>query len=504
VTQVPPDPAKSRIKPSSALHGVAWTGGARVFAQAAQFVFLGVAARCLSPADFGTFTILLVTSLGLVTIGQAGWREYVITSASCEAREKAHGLSILAGFATAAMGAGGTAAMHAFHAAPDSVVVAGLLSACAGLVPPSMARTGQLTRDNRMTAIGQIQVLSELAGVIAGVTALHFGLAMVSLGIARLANVGVQLAGLAFATRDFGARLPRGAERQEITGFATANAGMYAVGTMLGPTATGLYRAGARFTGAVAEVIAEPTRLLAWSTFKAVPGQDQNGLNTAARGFLLPLFALAVPTYVGLAAIAQPVVLICLGDGWQESARVIQFLAAGRLLCLPQAISEPLLANRGHVHIIPRIAFVSCGALVLGIAIGGHFGLLGVLWADIAATAAVLPIVIAVQTRIGGLRWLDLVRPLLPVLVSTGLMLAAMTLAHASIPYPNLVVELAGQVAVGALSYSLALAVSAPALVRTMLGRFRRADNPAEVTARPHGQPAAMPVLSVADPGAKP
>jgi O-antigen/teichoic acid export membrane protein len=480
-TELPSSGTPSRASGGGA-KGAAWTGGARACAQASQFLLLSVAAHYLEPAQFGTFTLISVTALGFSVVAQAGWREYIISQDDERARSDAHAISLLSGLVLAALGLLASFVYYQVTRQSLEALTATLLACWVALVPATTAQSGILTMRGHLSSLGKAQVAAELASLAVGVFALHLGLGVLALAISKLAMQTTALITALVQSRWYSVTRPsrtsadtifRFARRvltARVTSFAIMNVSLYAIGGLLGPADAGLYRAGARFAGAVGEVIAEPVRLLAWTRFR--DSKDGNVDIAATQrtrlSFLLTTLAVAFPLLLGLAATSETIVRLCLGPRWLAAAPVVSLLAVGRLFTVPSTMTEPVLTLRGRVQLVPRLAFVSFGLVVSGIVVGSMFGLSGVAWGELSAAFVMLPVTIFMQTRVGGLPWRKLVGPGLAVFVCAVAMVVPVRAVGSALAELSPVLVLLAQCAAGTLAYAVALRLLAPQALTTL------------------------------------
>ena len=116
-----------------------------------------------------------------------------------------------------------------------------------------------------------------------------------------------------------------------LASFASQRSSHFVVGRLLGPAALGLYTVGS-------EIAMLPTTDLIAPMNRAVfPGYarmaaDPDALRQSFGDILGVIWIIALPASLGVAAIAQPLVLTMLGDKWTDAVIVVQILAlAGTL-----------------------------------------------------------------------------------------------------------------------------------------------------------------------------
>lgn len=399
-------------------------GLSRVWSLGAQFATFVIAARFLGPEDFGVYALVYLVCSFLLLAAGMGWGEYAFTNED----ERP---SAVAGALTAGLG-GGVALAAAGYVADRMIAANGdlfLLSALlAGFMPLRAANAmllSQLIVKDRLNRVASAQMLSETAFLIATAACLNMGLGLVSLGIAKIAQETTSLAICWQRSYPLVARWPDAARLRQmigfvskiqlsaLAGFAQENISTLLIGLFLGPGGTGLYRAGARFPGAVSEVISEPLKPIAWISIRDA-GNDPRRLRSSVLTLLTISLSAGAAAFTGLSLVAHTLVATLLGSEWSPAAMVIIMLAARRFLLLPVSVLLPLLAFSGHLNLAPRVAVAS--AILSGIAliIFAPFGLNWAAAGQVLATLGAVWIMMPAVQRAAGLRLTDIASTLLP------------------------------------------------------------------------------------------
>ncbi|GAB4466189.1 MAG: lipopolysaccharide biosynthesis protein [Burkholderiaceae bacterium] len=173
----------------------------------------------------------------------------------------------------------------------------------------------------------------------------------------------------------------------------------FAVGRFLGSQPLGLYTVGAEFAQIpTSDLIAPVNRVL-------FPGLARLADDLAQfRRTFLDVIAVttlfAVPAAVGVAAVAQPLVLVLLGPKWLEAVPVIRILAlAGAVLAMTSCNGSAYLAL-GQPRFITLVAGARLVVLVpLAFALTAYFGLVGAAYAELATALAGLLVSLPVVLR---------------------------------------------------------------------------------------------------------
>lgn len=423
---------------------------ARIAAQAMQFALFLYAARVLSTADFGVFSLAYAVIVGLTVLAEAGWREWVLCAVTPRQVDEAGGAALVTGGVIMALGLGLLALGARTAISPALVMVAGLLLPWIVARPLVSVQMGVLTRAGRLSHIAVVQWLCEVAGLATGIALLHLGAGLAALAWAKLALLGVELAGYTLGVRRLGLALPGRASLREMMRFSLhitaarvltylqGNLTTLVVGAAFSPALVGLYRAAMRLGGTAQEVIREPARMVGWSWLRAALDQDQAGdggtkatssahLLAAAHRFLDLAVTVGAVLLVVLALESGHVVRLLLGPKWTDAAGLVTLLSLGMIARLPQALAEPLFPLLGKAWLTRRLALLTAGTGLACFLIALPFGLTMVALADMVAALLMLGPLLFMLVSEGGLLLRLALRPFVLALLS-GLAVAGLAI----------------------------------------------------------------------------
>ena len=475
--------------PSAAI----WTAGSRAFIQCVNFFTLILAARYLTPSDFGVFAMVSAIVFGLSQLAEAGWREAILAGdRGNDVKSLISTLAVSSGVLISLIGIAFSYLLPHFGIGEETSRVFFFLSVNVVLGSFCIVQLALLIQHEKLREVGLIQCLSEIAGLMTAIWAFSNGYGIFSLVATKYAvNLTFLLVAL-YVNRWMRFENPLQAKTLEILsfslqilfarliGFANSNIGLFAIGAFLGPTGAGLYRAGSRFAGSLTEVIAEPTRLLAWTLLKRTKqvaeanvtgwgGSHRDGRGDAAT-IVVAVYFIAVPAYIGVAIIAPNVVIMLLGKEWASAAPVLTALSLAYMLQIAAVITEPLLALRGHIRIVPRVSLFSACVMLVCLCSFAQFGLVAAAAGQVVAAMLIFPVTIWVQSRLGGIDWQIVAYRTWPILVAALTMAASVMaidiLASTAI---ELRLRTALDILVGIIVYISTLALLAP----SFLGNFR-------------------------------
>jgi len=426
----------------------AWGAGglalARIAAQAMQFGLFLFAARVLSTADFGVFSLAYTVIVGLTVLAEAGWREWVLCARDRRQIDDAGGAALVTGALIVLAGLGLLALGRRLGISPTLVMVAGLLLPWIVARPLVCVQMGVLTRAGRLHHIAMVQSLCELAGLVTGIALLHHGAGIAALAWAKLALLGVELGGYTVGVRRLGIAVPGLAAWRAMAGFSLqitaarvltylqGNLTTLVIGAAFSPALVGIYRAAMRLGGTAQEVIREPARMVGWSWLRAaldqdlasrVVASDQGGrapprLFAAAHRFLDWAVTIGAALLLVLAIESAPVVRLLLGERWTGASALVMLLSLGMIARLPQALADPLFPLLGKPWLTRWQALLTAGTGLACFLIALPFGVTMVAFADMVAALLMLGPLLFYLVVEGGLSLSLALRPFILAVVS--------------------------------------------------------------------------------------
>jgi O-antigen/teichoic acid export membrane protein len=230
-------------------------------------------------------------------------------------------------------------------------------------------------------------------------------------------------------------------------------------GAVLGLAQLGSFRLGWRFFDFIVQFSVTPLSAVALSTFSTIQ-HDTEKLKRAYLRLTQFVSLGSFPAFFGLGAVADLAIPTILGDKWQDSIIVMQLLGFVMLGGVVNYFFGSALIAIGRVNVMVRQSTAQIVATAILVLIGAQFGIVGVIVAVIARAALVAVYNMAVLRREIGLAPSDFVRALIPPIVASGLMVAAVRFAMLELQgaMPNFVLLIV-LIAIGAAAYGAALVI---------------------------------------------
>ena len=350
-----------------------------------------VLARLLAPEDFGLLAMVAAVT-GVVGV----FKDFGLASATVQRREITHRqvsnlfwINVGVSGALTAIAAAAAPAIAAFYDEPRLVGITLALSSTFLLGGLTAQHLALLRRSMRFTVLAAIEVAGLAFGVVVAVAAAWLGAGYWALVLMQVALAAAKMV-LSWGASPWRPSAPTRAVDvrplvrfgANLSGFALVNyvgrnADDALIGWQLGADSLGMY------SRAYAVLMMPIKQIDGPLTGVAVPGlsrlQDQP---LAYRRFycqaILIIAYLALPLIAAMAAVPSQIILIFLGDQWEEAGIIFRILAFA-------AISQPILFTAGWIHTslgrtdrMFRWSLVSVPVYVLSFVVGLRWGTTGV------------------------------------------------------------------------------------------------------------------------------
>jgi lipopolysaccharide exporter len=450
--------------------GAGWVVAWRMITRTLGLLSTLVLVRLLAPADFGLIALASSFSVSIEAFSWIGIEEGVIRhkAPSPALLDTAFTLSILRGAVVFLIIVAAAYPASRFFGEPRLLAVLIALGATVFIENFINVGTIEFRRDFSFHREFQLYLLPRILSILIGIgsaAVLHTYWAL----IAAIVSNQVLRVAFSYTMHPYRPRLRLSAWR-EMASYSAWNsviAGAGAlrdrvdtmmVGRAMSPAAVGFYALGYEIAGLPVTELISPLTRAAFAGFAAAWREQVAAGETWLR--LVSSMALVTfPAGVGASAVAQPLIALAFGPGWEQAVPVMQVLGIPLCLTVFGMVGQTLFLAQGHMATSLAItAGATLVRLALLAALIPRFGLLG------AALAA--GVGIAVEQGLSGL-WamrrlhLSLPRDLLPqiwrcVLATAGMaaVLWATGLGWREMATPFLIAA----VALGAATYGAALA----------------------------------------------
>lgn len=159
----------------------------------------------------------------------------------------------------------------------------------------------------------------------------------------------------------------------------------FAVGRMLGSQPLGLFTVGAEIAQIPSTDLTAPINRVIFPGFSRL-ADDAGQLRSTFLNVMAVTTMFALPAAVGIAAVAEPLVIAMLGANWIGAVPVIQVLALAAGVSVVTSNNGSAYLALGQPRLITVIAVVRLAALIpLALVLTGRMGLVGAAYAELGA-----------------------------------------------------------------------------------------------------------------------
>lgn len=419
----------------------------RVVAQSAQFLIFLVAVQFLNQSEFGYFALATAICSLFIAAARAGWGQYILAG---HVREEntgfIYGLAMVWGLFLSAVGITIGLLSAWWMETPTLGYVIALISltvtpTCfAGVNESTMLRRGQV----RIATV--IWMVAEVCGLVVGVCTLFLGWKEYGLVAARFAATAITtLLNIAFLKATPSLRGDRETFTKSIMfykdmlgtvilSFFGSNLGLFLIGFMFGGAAAGIYRAAARFSGAITEFVWEPSSILAWKNIPMTEDElsENKDAQTCVRDRylnFLQIFAFIVcPVMLGAASLGPEIVTLLLGEEWRGAGPIFSALIIAGMFHMLYWIGNVVFASLDRTTDILRLQLAAVAILLLLIASLGWVSPLTAALMHLPQALILLWLAVRKISLLLGMNMRDLVTQILPQLICAFGMMAGVLL----------------------------------------------------------------------------
>lgn len=365
--------------------------------QISTLLLMLVAARFLTPVEFGIFSLAILSVTLIRTLLYCGAFEYLLKSKTAEdcAREAFVVNIIVAIGLTAPVATLAVIAWIIFDMSEVSSLMlvllpSNLISAIASWQESLCLKSG------KTKSYYAITTASEIISAITALFMFSYGFGLYSLVVkVYIAAVMVSILYWRTGTAVWSPRFHK-AKMFEILSwsferygavlltFGSTYAADLVLGAFLSPAATGIYRGSSRLVTSVADLFTQPTRLLGMTFYSK---QAANGLESGE--FVARVFSIAAvvgwSALAGLAVSSQTLVPLLLGPSWSSAAPVVSILCLARGFSLIDASIAPALVAHNKQRSVLVNQTLVVPVLVAALLILSPYGVLPATYAVVFA-----------------------------------------------------------------------------------------------------------------------
>jgi O-antigen/teichoic acid export membrane protein len=419
---------------------VIWRSGTQILGQVIAWASTFLVIRWLDPADYGLFAMTQVVLVLLNMLNGYGLASAIIQQPDVQSRaiRQLFGMLLLLNFGLGAAPFLMAPLAAAYYRQPEVADLLRVQSLLYIATPFIALPYALLARAMDFRKQAQVNLISATAGALAALAGAYAGMGVWTLVLAPLVLFATRAVGMTWAARSlmwpsfdfrgagamarFGGLMAAG----QLFWFVQSQADVFIAGRLFDPHTLGIYTTSLFLTQILVQKFIPALNEVAFSAYSRMQ-DDAAGAATAFAKSVRLIMVAAMPFYLGLAATAEPLVLVALGEKWAQAAPVVHLLALAMPFMTLQILFAPATDARGRPGIGAQNSAI--GALLLPIAflIGVHWGVTGMAIAWIAAWPVYLAVTAWRSLPVIGLSvrdWLAAIAPPVTAAVAMALLVA--------------------------------------------------------------------------------
>lgn len=424
---------------TTARMAIAWTSLSRIGIQALQLLTFVIAARWLSPAEYGTFAIVALVTTFVTLLNDFGLQAALVHQEDPSARRysTAFCINIAVGVCFSSLIAAIAYPAQLILGYPD-LAVALVICGTAFAVSLTVVPSALLQRRLQLGRLAAIEFSANAAGAVTSILLAARGFGVISLSVGPVVTAVAMTISLTIVTKFIPTAKPTVADAQSLWGFSGyllgvnstyyvfRNIDIIALTLVSGPAQVGLYsRAYSLVSAPVTQAGAVIGRVL--FPILARTRNDPTAFRDRWLRTSYASFSLFLPIAIAVGVTSPTLVGSLFTEQWWPMATVMTALSVAvpmRLLCNTLG---PVFQATGHTRALFLTTLGQGAATIVGVTVGTHWGPVGVAWGVAIATnvAAFLPL--SVGLRYMEMSILGLLSKLKCVFVAGSVQLAVMT-----------------------------------------------------------------------------
>lgn len=448
--------------------GVAWSITEKVGSMLLQMVVSIVVARLLSPEDFGVMAILtFFTSLALVMV-DSGFSQTLIRkdNPSKEDYRAVFAFNIAASVVLYALLVAGAPMVARYYRLPIIAEIAPVLFLLLPVNALCVIQNTIFTREFRFRLLSQATFT---ASFVAGVVAIAMALA----GCGVWSLVGQRVATLAVKTlilwiksdwrpsRHFSMRPVREMAPFSLRLLTTDliasiynNISQMFIGKIYSADTLGFFNQAQKFKDLPLTSAMQSVQSVTYPALSQI-GNQRDKFAESYRQVLMVVAFMLFPVMMGIAAVAEDLFALLLGEKWMPTVPYLRILCLTGLFQPLAMICYNILKVKSNGAIILRLEIAKKALMTLLLAITIPHSVMAVAWGLALMSFCEFVINFAASMRYTSLGVWRMVRTLLPTALITGVMFLAVAFVGQQMEGFNVVARLVAEVATGVVLYTV-------------------------------------------------
>ena len=473
---------------------VIWRSGSQILAQLVMWTSTFLVIRILDPRDYGLYAMTQVVLVLLGMLNGYGFASAIVQKPEVSEREirQLFGLLIVFNAALALTQIAAAPLVAAYYRQPAVIDLLRVQALLFATTPLTALPYALLSRAMDFKKQAQANLAGSLAGAVTALGGALAGLGVWTLVIAPMTILAVR--GLVMMTLARAWRWPsfdfRGAgyiwrygwvmTLGQLFWFLQSQADVFIAGRHFDPHLLGIYTTALFLTQIFVAKFVPALNEVAFTAYARIQHDRRAMAHAFARATRI-IMVVGMPFYLGLAAVAEPLVLTVLGEKWRETIPVVHLLAFAMPMMTLQVLFTPACDAAGKPGIGVGNGAIGAAVLTAGFLIGVNWGVTGLAAAWIVAYPIYLALSAWRALPVIGVRVAELAEAIAPPAFAAVAMALVVTLADRALPAMAPQWRLVILIAIGGAAYGAWLLIFSRHVVRELIAIVRKQplSNPA-------------------------
>ena len=374
---------------SKAASGLAWTSFEKVGQEVIQFVIGIIIARILAPEDFGVVGMTAIFLALANTIVDSGFGSALIQKKDRTEADYStcFYFNILVGLAIYGILWIAAPWIADFYRTPILTDVVRVLGIAFIINSLSISQTARMTAEMQFRQMSVITIVAQLVTGLVGLVLAMTGWGVWALVFQQIASGAVRLIGMEIALKWVPSLQFSRQSLRHLFGFGSKilcssiintvynNLYTLVIGRAFLPSDVGYYTRANQTAALPTNSLTQVVMKVAYPMMAQVQ-DDVERLRNAYTKFLRAQLFVIFPVLLGIAALAEPLFLVLLGEKWLPAVRLLQVLCLGMLFDPLTVINLNILYVKGRTDLVLRLELIKKPIAFLILFLSLNFGLM--------------------------------------------------------------------------------------------------------------------------------
>ena len=448
--------------------GVAWSTAEKVCSMLLQMVVSIVVARLLAPEDFGVMAILtFFTAVALVVV-DSGFSQTLLRkkSPTDDEYKSVFTFNLLVSVLLYLLFVALSPLLANYYNLQIITKITPVLFLLLPINALGIIQNTKLSREFRFGVLSRINFTASLvAGVVAIVVAVC-GLGVWALVAQRLAMMATRSLLLWRRGNWRGEGSFDGSAWREMAPFSFRlmstdivsalynNVAQLFIGKVYSTNTLGFFNQAQKVKDLTVQSAVQSVQTVTYPALAKIKEDAEKFAESFRKVLLINIFVMA-PVALGMSVVAEPLFRVLLGDKWLPTVPYFEVIALSGVLYPLAMVAYNVLKVQSNGAIIFRLELLKKGIMTAVLALTIPHSTMAIAWGLVAMTLVEFVVNFAATRRYTSLSWWQMVRTLLPSLLLTAVMYAAVKAVGCYAASLSPILLLLAQMAVGVIVYLL-------------------------------------------------